>query len=63
MTPPPRKLVETVASFAWKVYESRDNETVFFAGVAVGKGFLPGAPRLRCACRGNRDAYGRFTSC
>jgi hypothetical protein len=41
MTPPLRKLAESVASVEWKVYESRDNETVFFAEVDFQPGQWP----------------------
>jgi hypothetical protein len=41
MTAPLRKLAESVASVEWKVYESRNNETVFFAEVDFQPGQWP----------------------
>lgn len=41
MTPPLRKLAESVASTEWKVYESRDNETVYYAEVDFQPGQWP----------------------
>jgi len=41
MTPQLRKLAERVASTEWKVYENRDQETVFFAEVDFQPGEWP----------------------